>query len=193
MTDSQVPVVRTAATPKSLLEAMAHDLASMQDPWARHWLTIPVQGWGEWLLRYWAEMKGIASRSQLVMLRSLVELAASGTDRSSYSLSSLQMSVASVLYELKGKLPLPPDLVSNTVDSRTMGWARLLAEGVDLGLLCRDEFFRTEGSLGPLFSCPQVMESIEGHLGKLESGAFLDSTRQWVESWRRRADCLTSG
>jgi len=165
---------------------MANSLMEVKDPWARHWLILPKKGWDEWLLRSWSKKSGIASRSQFVQLRSLVEMAASGADRLPFSSTKLHLTVASVVDQLRGQLPIPSKILPEEVDGKMIAWSRQLAEGLDLGALCREGFPHQSSELKALAGQSEVSKILDGHLGNISDDVFLASTKQWAESWENK-------
>ena len=85
-----------AETPAALLESMSKTLAQVRDPRARHWLILPGRGRAEAVLRQWARATGIASHSQEVQVRDLIEQAAAGTG-ARFNFERLRMVIASEL------------------------------------------------------------------------------------------------
>ncbi len=182
-----IPVL--AESPHVLLERLAADLAATRAPWARHWLVIPGAGRGEWVRQRWARRAGIASHSQMLAVRALVELAASGiSPRPRFSLDRLALVIASVLPDHADRLLLPELDSRIPVDGRRLAWARHLADALDLGLLCRDSGVG-HGSgafLSDLAADAAVSAVLDDHLGRQTVSAFRQAAQAWYQDWEVR-------
>lgn len=66
-------MLRTAETPSVLLADIAREIARVRDPRARHWIVTPGRGRSEHILHGWASLSGIASHSQELELRTLLD------------------------------------------------------------------------------------------------------------------------
>jgi exonuclease V gamma subunit len=176
-----------AETTAALLERMAGDLAACRDPWARHWLVLPGSGRSEWLQRRWARLSGIASHSQIVSLRSLIEQAAS-PEGEPFSRERLVLAVAQALPALANRMPLPVGAGCAAVDGRVLAWAEQVADAIDLGLLCRDGEDRWSVSpfIAPLIATKAVKTALAGHLGLLDRKAFKNAAERWIDQWESR-------
>lgn len=176
-----------AETPQVLLEQVAADLSACQDPFARHWLVLPGSGRAEWLIRRWSQIRGIASRSQLVSLRSVVEqAAASDAAGQAFSHERLVLAIAEELLKMPEHLPRGSD--PRAVTSRLLAWSEQLADAIDVGLLCRGSQGTAETSplLQALMQQPAVREVLQRHLGMLGTEAFSKSAKHWVLNWQER-------
>lgn len=180
-----------AQRPDALLERLVADLAAARDPWARQWLVLPGGGRGEWVQRRWAETSGIASRSQLLSVRALVELAAAGGEsRAPFDRDALALRIAAALPRHAARLPLAPglDRAQPAVDGRRLAWARELADAIDMELLCRrgnERYVRCRG-LGGLAADPTVAPALDSHLGALDEAGFARRCDQWMRGWTTR-------
>ena len=175
-------------TPLSLLERMAKDIAECQDPWARHWLVLPGKGRSEWVQRRWADVAGIASHSQIVDLRSLVEQAAGG-GRKPFSMDRLTLAVAAAIPNLTAKLPLPEESDCSVVTAKVLSWSRQLADALDLGLLCRTGSSQWPDApfLRELAEGPGVKAELACHLGRMSDEAFRTAASKWLEEWKAKS------
>jgi exodeoxyribonuclease V gamma subunit len=172
-----------AETPLRLLERMAGDLAGCRDPWVRHWLVLPGKGRGEWVQRHWAEAAGIASHSQIVDVRSLVEQAGAAGKRP-FSIDRLTLAVAEAIPGLDAKLPLPEGSDPSVVSARVLAWSRQLAEALDVGLLCRAE--GNAPFLRELACTPGVGKELSSHLGQMDDRAFGEAAAAWLDEWKNK-------
>lgn len=179
--------ILVAESPASLLERMAKELAACRDPWARHWLVIAGSGRSEWLQRRWSRIAGVAARSQIVSLRSVIEQAATPTSQP-FSRERLVLAVAQALPTLVGRTPLPKNAQCSLVDARVLSWAEQVADALDLALLCRDgdDRWGTSDFLEELSQHPSVKGALEGHIGTLTSNEFRLAAAHWLELWKQR-------
>ena len=104
-------MLHLAETHTTLLDEIARQLAGVRDVRARHWLIFPRKGLREAALHRWARVSGIASHSQEVELRELVEQA-SGGGSARFDVECLRWTVASALDDLKSdpRFPCRPGL-----------------------------------------------------------------------------------
>ena len=177
--------VATAETPVAALEHLLEGLARCKDPWARHWLVVPGAGRSEWLQRQWAKRAGIASRSEVISLRALLEQAAS-PKREPFSLDRLVLTVAQVLPSFAGEAPLPDVIADGVLGAARLAWAQQLASALDGGLLARTD--AQGGQLTPLLARlvqhQAVREALSGHLGALDAALFQSAAQAWAEKWQ---------
>ena len=179
--------ILSCATLQPLLERTVRDIAGIRDPFARHWLIFPGMGRSEWIQRRWSRIAGIASHSQIVQLRSLVEqVAASG--KPVFSMDRLILAVAGSLSAVAKQLPLPKHTNVTVVNAQVLGWSRQLAEALDVGLLCRpgDDPWFAAPFLSSLARQPLVQEALAGHLGMMPAAAFAQAIATWCADWGRR-------
>lgn len=176
-----------AESPRSLLARMADDLAACRDPWARHWLVLPGRGRGAWLQRAWAARSGIAAHSQLLAVRALVELAAAGGDRQApFDREDLALRIAAAIPRHRRVLPLRGTAVEGElIDGRRLAWARQLADGLDMALLCRAGDALHPG-LAALAADDLVAPALAPHLGQLDRAAFARRCADWIDTWEDR-------
>lgn len=192
-------------TPAALLESMSRELALVRDPRARHWLMLPGKGRAEALLRLWTRRTGIASHSQEVQLRELVEQAAAGSG-SRFNFERLRLAVASELPalcegELPADCPVPKGAVLAPISAAVLDWAALLARAIDEGLLCREarERWGTGSFLEALCQRPSIAEILRSHIGSQEPAAFGRAVQSWITAWEQRGGvphlwiCLDAG
>jgi len=179
--------ILSCSTVHPLLEATAQAIAAVHDPAGRHWLIFPGSGNSEWVQRRWAQVAGIASHSQIVQLRSLVEqIAAAG--KPAFSLKRLTLVVAGSLPAIAEQLPLPKDVPVAVVDARVLAWSEQLAKAIDLGLLCRPRGnpWAEAPFLASLVRLPAVQQALVGHLGLMPAADFQDAVTVWCATWARR-------
>ncbi len=177
--------ITLAETPLRLLEVMAGDIAGCCDPWARHWLVLPGKGRSEWVQRRWADAAGIASHSQIVDIRSLVEQAGAAGQRP-FSINRLTLAVAGAIPGLAAKLPLPEGSDCTVVSAKVLAWSRQLAEVLDLGLLCRAGVAHEVAFLRELAGAPGVREELASHLGMMSDPEFDKASRAWLDEWKNK-------
>jgi exonuclease V gamma subunit len=183
-----------AETPATLYLDLAARLKAVRDPWARHWLVLPGRGRGAWVQQQWAKLAGVASRSQMLSVRALVELAAAGGDEQRrFDLDDLTLRIAAVLDRYAGRVPLPEkvfaqDADGTVVDGARLSWARQLADGIDMALLCREpgERFANAVFLEELAADPGVAPALRHHIGQLPAQQFGNAATDWVAHWDRR-------
>ncbi|MCJ8336827.1 MAG: exodeoxyribonuclease V subunit gamma, partial [Epibacterium sp.] len=196
--------ITTAATPNNQLATLLHGLntRSHQDqaPWQRHWLVIPSQGRAEWLQRAWAKASGVATRSQVITVRALVELAARGDrndDRPIFDPEGLVPIIAGLLQEIPD-LPIPQaaQLDHQVITPRHLSWARQLLDALDLGLLCRPLSpeeqcqFSNAPFLAWLAQHPRIVPLLRGHLGYQGQTDFVRHATAWKATWEARRSGL---
>ncbi len=174
-------------SPRALMVRMVSDLARLRDPWARHWLVMRSPRAAEWVERRWAEQAGIASRSQVVTLRSVIEQAAM-PGRTPFSFERLVLSVARVLAENRVSLPGARKSEGGRIDARLLAWAEQLAHAIDQTLLSRDRKnpFAEARFLQQIVEEPEVEEALLGHVARLLPTRFLEAARSWLALWERR-------
>jgi exonuclease V gamma subunit len=212
--------ITTAPTPPAQLRDLLHHLTNRprhpEAAWQRHWLIAPGQGRAQWLQQQWAHHSGIASRSQTLSIRSLVELAAHGDPndpRPTFRREALIPAIAGVLPHLRphltGNLSSNLDKKSLSamaaktaspehdqasdqapseaiVDSGHLAWAEALAAALDDGLLSRDEPCANNELLTELSQHPHVAPHLQGHLGMQFPENFIQHAQAWVGHWQAR-------
>ncbi|MEY5026913.1 MAG: hypothetical protein RLZZ244_2441, partial [Verrucomicrobiota bacterium] len=165
-------------------------LAEIQDPYARHWLIFPGKGRAETALHLWARRSGIASHSQEVQLRELLEGAASGAQKTRFDFDRLRLACASALPSLAShpRCPLPPELPLSPLSAAVLDWSSTLAQALDDALLCRPPAQRWESGsfLETLASHPDVQGAIASHLGCGSATDFTQGVASWMDSWEAR-------
>lgn len=192
-------------TPAALLESMSRELALVRDPRARHWLILPGKGRAEALLRLWTRRTGIASHSQEVQLRELVEQAAAG-DGARFNFERLRLAVATELPNLcEGEsfadCPAPKGAVFSPISAAVVDWAALLARAIDDGFLCRktQDQWATGSFLEALCKRPSIAEILRSHIGSQDPAAFGRAVQSWITAWEQRGGvphlwiCLDAG
>lgn len=179
--------IKSSMMPRPLLEQMAVEIARLRDPRARHWLVCPGTGRAEWVQRRWAALAGIASRSQMVAVRSLIEQAAAGGAHRPFSAERLVLAVAQALPDLADRLPLPRGTPVTPITRPVLEWSRVLADALDLGLLCRPTAPWAESAfLGELADHTLVEEALSNHLGRIAPPSFHAAVEAWIASWSTR-------
>ncbi|MEK0445302.1 MAG: RecBCD enzyme subunit RecC [Verrucomicrobiota bacterium] len=178
-----------AETPGILLQTMAEALCAVRDPRARHWLILPGRGRTERLQQQWARLSGIASHSQEVEIRELIEQAAAG-DLGRFDFESLRFAIAKVLPEFRDctDFPVSTQEPLEPISASALQWATSLAKAVDDALLCRPRArcWEADSFLEKLTQHPLVSEVLRPHLGCVSPEAFALASRQWMETWQRR-------
>jgi exonuclease V gamma subunit len=176
-------------TPRALLQRMSEALSQIRDPRARHWLVMPKRGRAEYIMRQWADRAGIASHTQEVQLRELIEQAASGAG-SRFDFEQLRFAVASALPELGSHRdsPVPKGIPLTPVSAAVLDWATSIARAIDEAIFCRIETERWEtGSfLEAVAAHPRVSASLKTHVGCIDPNSFARNTALWMESWVKR-------
>ncbi len=182
-------MLHLAETHTALLDEIAQQLAGVRDVRARHWLIFPRKGLREAALHRWARVSGIASHSQEVELRELVEQA-SGGGSARFDVERLRWTVASALDDLKSdpRFPLPPRASLNPVDGTVLAAATELARVIHETLLCRTgQRIWPEGSfLEALTAAPQVAALLKTHPGLQTKAEFEAASGQWMDSWQSK-------
>ncbi|TVR45543.1 MAG: hypothetical protein EA402_04200, partial [Planctomycetota bacterium] len=178
------------------LERLAAAAGQVRDPWARHWLVMPGQGRPDWLQQEWARQTGIASRSQVLRVRALVELAAAGADeRRRFHLDALTLAIADCLPDYSGaagaqQVPLAAPLpAGGPVDGLTLSWARQLADAIDTGLLCRRDpstRFADAPFLAALVADERLQPALSRHLGNMDATTFASQAQAFLKHWQQR-------
>ncbi|MEY4690320.1 MAG: RecBCD enzyme subunit RecC [Verrucomicrobiota bacterium] len=179
-------MVQLAETHSALLDAIARQLSAVRDVRARHWLIFPRKGLREAALHRWARFAGIASHSQEVEARELVEQA-SGGGSARFDVERLRWAVGSALPDLRQDplFPLPPEASLNPMDATVLAsatqWARVIHET----LLCRigGKVWPQGSFLEALTAAPQVARMLRTHPGLQTDADFTTSARAWMESW----------
>ena len=182
-------MLHLAETHDTLLDEIARQLAGVRDVRARHWLIFPRKGLREAAVHRWARVSGIASHSQEVELRELVEQAAAGGG-ARFDVERLRWAVASALGGLQDdpRFPLPPRASLNPIDATVMAAATNLARVIHETLSCRTgERVWPEGSfLEALTASPQVAPLLKTHPGLQTDDEFRTSAGRWMDSWRSK-------
>jgi exodeoxyribonuclease V gamma subunit len=182
-------MLRLSETPQALLEQIAADLLQVRDPWARHWLVFPGIGRSDLILQRWAQRAGIASHSQTIELRTLLEQVAAG-QKPRFNFESLKLSLAEALPDLSNHPHplLPRECFSQTITAAALEWAGALASAMDDTLLCRTPEKRWEmGSfLEALAGHPRVLPVLQNHLGAVSVADFQRGFHAWIQRWEQR-------
>ncbi|TVR13456.1 MAG: hypothetical protein EA401_06595 [Planctomycetota bacterium] len=186
----ELPLI-TAEAPRDVLSAMAESLGRVRDVWARHWLILPGKGRAEWVQQEWARRSGIASRSQTMAVRALVELAAAGGERQgAFSAEALALAVAGLIPQYAEQLPLAqPPPANAPIDGLMLAWGRQLADALDTGLLCRaqaSERFADAPFLAALAEDQSLQEILASHLGCMSEDAFRQQCQAFMAHWQGR-------
>ena len=110
-----------AETHDALLDEIARQLAATRDVRGRHWLVFPRRGLREVVLQRWARFSGVASHSQEVELRELVEQA-SGGGQFRFDVERLRWTIAGALPGLRNHpaFPLPADAALDPMDATVL-------------------------------------------------------------------------
>lgn len=182
-------MLHLSETPHSLLEQIAADLAKIRDPWARHWLVFPGTGRADFILQRWAQISGIASHSQTIELRTLIEQVAAG-DKPRFNFESLKLAIAEALPDLSNHPAplLPGDYFSEHITAAALEWAGALASAMDDTMLCRTPESRWEkGSfLEALSRHPSVRAILQNHIGDVSTPDFETGFHAWTKRWEQR-------
>jgi exonuclease V gamma subunit len=171
----------------ALLDRMTADLVACRDPWARHWLVLPGTGRSEWVLRHWSRRAGVAGRSQVVPLRSVIEQAATAGSEA-FSRDRLVLAIAQALATLGSRVPLAAGADCTVVNAQVLAWSQQLADAIDLALLCRegDRRWKNAAFLAELCEHPCVKASLAAHLGTFDRQEFRAAVLRWLEQWKHR-------
>lgn len=176
-------------TPRALLQSMSEALSQIRDPRARHWLVMPKRGRAEYVIREWADRTGIASHTQEVTLRELIEQAASGTGPR-FDFEQLRLAVASALPDLRDhpRSPIPKDIPHSPISAVVLDWAGSLSRAIDETMLCRRTLERWEHDsfLHAIASHPAVAKALKTHIGSIDAETFDKHARLWMFSWAAR-------
>ena len=171
--------ITTAPTPAAQLASVVDHLCQPRDPRQRQWLVIPGQGRAEWVQRAWAKRAGIAGRSQLLMVRALIELAARGDPdepRPLFDRQHLAIIIADHITTMPpGLLGALQEKFNNSdeaISAQQLAWAELLAAALDDGLLSRHDITTFAPVLQWLILQPAINEALVGHLGHKASLIF---------------------
>ena len=174
MKKAQLHITRT---PRQMLEVMAEQLAHHRDPWARHWLVLSSEGAADWVRQDWAMLSGIASRSQVMNLRTLLESPLAGTQKGGFSLERLTLAIAA-------------HLCPNGIDEKALTHAKTLAEALDVTLLARSLFKdQNEGPsvLLPLLKSPVIVNILEHHIAMVSD--YEQHCKNWIKGWKEKGGC----
>lgn len=182
-------MLRHAETPQSLLADIARQIAQIRDPRARHWLITPARGRSEHVLGEWARRTGIASHSQDLDLRTLLDQISAGS-RPRFDFDALRMAIAAALPALQKhtQLPIPADIPLDTLNATILSWATLLGRAVDDTLQCRDPHTAWEEHpfLAALVEQPGVNAALRTHPGMLSEEVFFQNATQWHAAWEAK-------
>ena len=183
------PMIRHAETPAAVLSEIARQIASVRDPRARHWIITPSKGRSEQVLHEWAAHCGIASHSQELELRTLLEQIAAGA-RERFDFDALRLAIAATLPELASYpgFPVTAENSTGALTAARLAWATSLARTIDETLQCRplDAAWAPESFLAHLATRPVVATVLERHPGMLTPKAFLESATAWLNRWRQQ-------
>ncbi|MCX6860943.1 MAG: exodeoxyribonuclease V subunit gamma [Verrucomicrobia bacterium] len=182
-------MLHLAETHPTLLDEIARQLACIREVRARHWLIFPRKGLREATLHRWAQVSGIASHSQEVELKELIEQA-SGGGGARFDVERLRWTIAAALPSLQDRpeFPLPREASLNPLDATVLASATQLARVVHETLLCRtgDRIWPEGSFLSALVAATPVAELLKTHPGLQTEAEFAASTRAWMESWRSK-------
>ena len=182
-------MLHLAETHRTLLDEIARQLASIREVRARHWLVFPRKGLREATIHRWAQISGIASHSQEVELRELIEQA-SGGGSARFDVERLRWTIAAALPGLQDRpeFPLPREASLNPIDATVLASATQLARAIHETLLCRtgDRIWPEGSFLAALVAETPVAELLKTHPGLQTEAEFTASARAWMESWRSK-------
>jgi exonuclease V gamma subunit len=182
-------MLRYAESPEVLLADIAHEIASVRDPRARHWLVTPGRGRSEHILNQWAKHTGIASHAQEIGMRTLLDQIAAGT-RKCFDFDALRLAVATALESLRehAHFPFPKNASVSPVTATVLAWATSLARAMDEALQCRqpDQAWESGSFLESLARTPEVQRVLESHPSLLTTDRFLEAARLWMAAWNRK-------
>ena len=182
-------MLHLAETHPTLLDEIARQLACIREVRARHWLIFPRKGLREATLHRWANASGIASHSQEVELKELIEQA-SGGGSARFDVERLRWTIAAALPGLQDRpeFPLPREASLNPLDATVLASATQLARVIHETLLCRtgDRIWPEGSFLAALVAETTVAELLKTHPGLQTDTEFAASARAWMESWRSK-------
>ena len=175
-----------AETHDALLDEIARQLAATRDVRGRHWLVFPRRGLREVVLQRWARLSGVASHSQEVELRELVEQA-SGGGQSRFDVERLRWTIAGALPGLRNHpaFPLPADAALDPMDATVLSAVTQWAGAMHETLTCRPGGNPwPEGSfLAALAETEAVAGLLQTHPGLQSESDFLQATDAWMDAW----------
>jgi exodeoxyribonuclease V gamma subunit len=179
-------MLRHAETPAAVLSEIAMQIASIRDPRARHWIITPSKGRSEQILHEWATRCGIASHSQELELRTLLEQIAAGT-RDRFDFDALRLAIAATLPELADhpEFPIASDSATGALTAARLAWATTLARAIDETLQCRplDQAWAPKSFLNALANHPPIATVLERHPGLQTPHTFTQSANAWLHRW----------
>ena len=182
-------MLHLAETHPTLLDEIARQLACIREVRARHWLIFPRKGLREATLHRWAQASGIASHSQEVELKELIEQA-SGGGSARFDVERLRWTIAAALPDLQDRpeFPLPREASLSPLDATVLASATQLARVIHETLLCRtgDRIWPEGSFLAALVAESTVAELLKTHPGLQTDAEFAISARAWMESWRSK-------
>ena len=182
-------MLHLAETHPTLLDEIARQLACIREVRARHWLIFPRKGLREATLHRWAQASGIASHSQEVELKELIEQA-SGGGSARFDVERLRWTIAAALPDLQDRpeFPLPREASLSPLDATVLASATQLARVIHETLLCRtgDRIWPEGSFLAALVAESTVAELLKTHPGLQTDAEFAASARAWMESWRSK-------
>ena len=182
-------MLHLAETHPTLLDEIARQLACIREVRARHWLIFPRKGLREATLHRWANASGIASHSQEVELKELIEQA-SGGGSARFDVERLRWTIAAALPDLQDRpeFPLPREASLSPLDATVLASATQLARVIHETLLCRtgDRIWPEGSFLAALVAETTVAELLKTHPGLQTDTEFAASARAWMESWRSK-------
>ena len=152
---------------------------------------LPGNGRAEWLQQVWAQFSGIASRSDIFPVRSLVEQAATGDgERKAFDRDALTLAIAGAAQRHGDKLAQLPDQLRSEgpITGGRLAWARQLADALDVAYLCRQpsERYTTNNFLESLSEIPEVSAQLKRHIGHFDEGSFAEAANAWIRALERR-------
>ena len=179
-----IPVI--GENPTVLLSTMAVDVASHKNPWSRHWFILPGSGRAEWVQQLWAQLSGIASRSEILPVRSLVEKAANGSGYH-FDRNALTLAIVDSLNDIRNHLPRHFG-EDSTITGGRLAWARQLADALDVAYLCRqpEARFTCNDFLEPLSRCSPVAAQLSKHLGSHGDVSYAKAAGDWISALQQR-------
>ncbi len=182
-------MLHLAETHSALLDEIARQLAHIREVRARHWFVFPRKGLREAALHRWAALSGIASHSQEVELRELIEQA-SGGGSARFDVERLRWTIASALPALQQtpRFPLPAGASLDPIDSTVLASATQLARVVHETLLCRmgDRIWPEDSFLETLTASHPVAELLKTHPGLQTDSEFAAAAQAWMDSWQAK-------
>jgi exonuclease V gamma subunit len=179
-------MLRLAETPSALLRDIGNCIAQIRDPRARHWLVTPNRGRSEHIVQAWAHSAGIASHSQELELRTLLDQISAG-HRDRFDFDALRLAVAQAMPELSEhpSFPVSRSALEGPLNAPRLAWANTLARAIDDALQCRRiaDAWSSDSFLHALANHPVVKPLLEGHPSLLSPDRFLAAANAWSARW----------